>query len=62
LQLADIEVFSMRMNARIYQIKLEECDVPVRLSSFQWVKYPEDWGKMVLALKRRANDFGIDIG
>ncbi len=46
----------------IIPLKLEECDVPDRLSSFQWVKYPEGWEKLVLSLKRRAKDFGIDIG
>jgi len=46
----------------IIPIKLEECEVPDRLSSFQWVKYPEDWDKLILSLKRRAKDFEIEVG
>lgn len=46
----------------ILPMKLEECDVPDRLSTFQWVGYPENWDKVVSSLKRRGGDFGIDIG
>jgi len=46
----------------IIPLKLEECDVPDRLSSFQWKRYPEDWDEVVSALKKRAGDLGIDIG
>lgn len=45
----------------IIPLKLEECDVPDRLSSFQWVKYPEGWDKLVVSVKKRAKDFDIDI-
>lgn len=58
----DVELEKPENTIFIIPLKLEECEVPDRLSSFQWVKYPEDWGKLVLSLNRRGGDFGIDIG
>lgn len=47
----------------IIPAKLEECDVPDRLSQWHWVRLNEVDGytRLVAALKRRAEDLGIDI-
>lgn len=43
-------------------LKLEECEVPVRLSNWQWVNYFEDNGhsKLIKALRARAQSLGIE--
>lgn len=45
----------------ILPIKLEECDVPDRLSKRHWIDYFEEDGyeKVVRALRKRANDIGL---
>jgi TIR domain len=47
----------------IIPAKLEECDVPDRLSTWQWVNIDEAGGyeRLVAALLRRAIELGIDI-
>jgi hypothetical protein len=47
----------------IIPVKLEECVVPDRLSTWQWVNLEDTGGyeRLVAALMRRAADLGIDI-
>lgn len=47
----------------IIPVKLEECDVPDRLSTWQWVNLNEAGGyeRLVAALLRRSVELGIDI-
>lgn len=46
----------------IIPVKLEECDVPVRLSHWHWVNLVEANGytRLIAALNRRADDLGIE--
>ncbi len=47
----------------IIPVKLEECDVPYRLSTWHWVNLDDPGGyeRLVAALLRRAVELGIDI-
>jgi hypothetical protein len=47
----------------IIPLILEECDVPTRLSRWQWVKYYEESGydRLIRALQARASQLGISI-
>jgi len=47
----------------IIPLKLEECDVPDRLSTWHWVSLEDTRGyeRLVAALVRRAVDLGLDI-
>jgi hypothetical protein len=53
-----LDVADEQPEGRIYVIpaRLEECDVPARLSKFHWVDLFEDggYGKVLEALKVRA--------
>ncbi len=44
-------------------LKLEECDVPERLSRWQWVNFFEDRGfeRLMRALRKRESELNIDI-
>jgi chaperone required for assembly of F1-ATPase len=48
----------------IVPLKLEPCDVPNRLSPWQWVNYYEKgaYNRLILSLKKRAHTLGIQIG
>lgn len=45
----------------VIPVKFEECDVPLRLSKWQWVNYFDDNGheKLVTALKKRCTELDI---
>lgn len=47
----------------IIPAKLEECDVPDRLSHWQWVNLEDanGYARLVAALNRRAEDLGVEI-
>jgi len=47
----------------IIPVKLEECDVPDRLSHCHWVSLEDSYGyeRLIAALARRASDLGIDL-
>lgn len=46
----------------VIPVKLEECDVPVRLRQWQWVNYfgPDGYERLLNALGRRCLDLGMD--
>lgn len=46
----------------IIPVKLEECNIPNRLSHWQWVSLqePRGYDRLIAALNRRASDVGID--
>lgn len=48
----------------IIPLRVEECEVPQRLSQWQWVNYYEDGAieRLLSALQRRAKSLGIEIG
>jgi hypothetical protein len=45
----------------IIPIKIEECDMPVRLSRWQWINFQEDdgYGKLIRSLRARARILGL---
>lgn len=47
----------------IIPLKLEECEIPERLSQWQWVNYFEDgaFDRLMSSLKKRAESIGIEI-
>ena len=47
----------------IIPLKLEECNVPERLSQWQWVNYYEDgaFEKLMSSLRMRARSIGIEV-
>jgi len=48
----------------VVPLKLETCDVPERLSTWQWVNYYEEgaYNKLLLSLRKRAHTLGIQTG
>lgn len=60
-----LDVADEQPEGTIYLIplKLEECNVPSRLSRWQWVNFYEEkgWEKLMRALKARGRDLGIDV-
>jgi hypothetical protein len=42
-------------------LKLEECNIPERLSRWHWVNYFEDkgYGRLMRSLRFRANELGL---
>ncbi len=47
----------------IIPLKVEDCEVPQRLSKWQWVNYYEDgaFDKLISSLQRRARSLGIEV-
>ena len=45
----------------IIPLKLENCEIPERLSRWHWVNYIEDkgYGRLLRALRFRANELGV---
>jgi hypothetical protein len=48
----------------VIPLKLEECNVPERLSRWQWVNYYENdsFNRLIKSLRKRAEDLGVGVG
>jgi len=47
----------------VIPVKVEECEIPRRLSQWHWLNYSDEraFDKLLLSLKKRAQSLGIDI-
>jgi hypothetical protein len=47
----------------VIPVKIEECEIPRRLSQWQWLNYSEEgsFDRLLLSLKKRAQNLGVDI-
>jgi hypothetical protein len=60
-----LDVADLQPEGAIYiiPVKLEECEVPERLSTWHWVNLEDAGGydRLVAALRRRADDLGLTV-
>lgn len=61
-----LDVADEKLEGEIFLIplKFEECEVPARLSTWQWLNYFEEkaYERLLQSLQKRADHFGVKIG